>query len=63
MTLDPDGRWRKSSRCGADFECVEVSADVDAVRVRAVAGGPVLSYPAVAWRTFCAAVREDRFRR
>jgi hypothetical protein len=62
MSLDPDGRWRKSSRC-ADFECVEVSAGADGVRVRAAAGGPVLSYPSTAWRAFCAAVREDRFRR
>ena len=63
MALDPDGRWRKSSRCGADFECVEVCADPGGVRVRAAAGGPVLTYPVSAWRAFCAAVREDRLRR
>jgi hypothetical protein len=60
MALDPDGRWRKSTRCGADFECVEVSAVPGQVSVRGAAGGPVLTYPATAWRAFCTSVREGR---
>jgi len=49
------GGWRKSSRSGSSQSCVEVSAAERVVGVRdtKLAGqGPVLEFPAAAWRAF-----------
>jgi hypothetical protein len=50
--------WRKASYSAAHSECVEVAADRRTVGVRDTrqAGcGPVLQFPAAAWRDFIAA--------
>jgi hypothetical protein len=60
MGLHADGRWRRSARCES-FECVEVAAGPGEVLVRAAPDGPVLTYPAAAWRAFCAALRDGRY--
>jgi Domain of unknown function (DUF397) len=60
MALHPDGRWYKSSRCES-FECVEVRGGAGFVWVRAGEDGPLLRYPAGAWRAFCAAVKDGRY--
>lgn len=49
------GAWRKSSRSGGSNDCVEVSAAERVVGVRDTklhGEGPVLEFPAAAWRAF-----------
>jgi hypothetical protein len=54
--------WRKASRSVNGGACVEVSSD-DAVLVRdsADAPGPIISYPAPAWRDFLSAAKAGTF--
>ncbi|MEU1602032.1 DUF397 domain-containing protein [Micromonospora matsumotoense] len=52
--------WRKSSRSGAEGNCVEVSggpAALVGVRDSKDVGGPVLVFSPQSWRTFLSAVR------
>ena len=49
------GSWRKSNRSGSSQSCVEVSASERVVGVRDTqlrGAGPVLEFPAAAWRAF-----------
>jgi uncharacterized protein DUF397 len=56
--------WRKSSKSEYG-SCVEVALGVDTVCVRnsRYPHGPVLEFPAAAWDTFVAAVRDHRYDR
>lgn len=51
--------WRKSRHSVANGNCVQVAASSDAVMVRdsADSAGPVVSYPAEAWRAFITAAK------
>lgn len=53
--------WRRSSYSSADGNCVEVRADLDAVRDSKDPGGPEL--PAPALREFLRHVKTQRFGR
>jgi len=61
---DPSVRWKVSTRSGG-ANCVEVATavavDTVAVRDSKDRQGPVLLYPAAAWRDFLAAARRDMF--
>jgi hypothetical protein len=55
--------WRKASHSAANADCVEVGADRRVVGVRDTKQqgvGPVLEFPAAAWRVFIAAAKEPR---
>ena len=63
MTSENFTGWRKASYSAANSECVQVAAQRRTVGVRDTrqAGrGPVLEFPAAAWRDFIAAARDDR---
>lgn len=51
--------WRTSSRSNGQANCVEVAEAIDVVGVRDSKhrSGPVLSFPADAWRAFLTATR------
>ena len=55
----PVGIWRKSRHSVANGNCVQVAVSSDAVMIRdsADSEGPVISYPAAAWRAFVAAAK------
>jgi hypothetical protein len=55
------GPWRKSSRSGANTECVEIasSSQVIGVRDSKDQAGPILALAPTSWRTFVTAVRAD----
>jgi hypothetical protein len=63
MSLSGDGlqesNWRKSRRSIGNGECVEVASASGKVAVRDSkdSSGPVVRYPAGAWRTFIAQTR------
>ena len=55
------GDWRKSSYSGQDGNCLEVLAVQGGILVRdtkARGAGPVLAFPAGAWRAFAEQVRK-----
>ncbi|SBT42283.1 DUF397 domain-containing protein [Micromonospora narathiwatensis] len=55
--------WRKSSRSGAQGNCVEVAdnlAEVVGVRDSKDPGGPALAFGPTAWIGFVSAVKDDR---
>lgn len=54
-------RWRKSSRSGANTDCVEIAGDLDAVRDSKNEGGPVLKINPTGLRTFLAGIKQGRF--
>jgi hypothetical protein len=65
MLPDTDLQWRKSSYSGGTpSECVETAPLAAGVAVRDSKNptGPVLVFPAGAWRAFLTAVNEDAFR-
>ena len=53
--------WRKASRSVGNGECVEISSGPGLVSIRDSKNpeGPVLSYPADAFRTFLDAVKRN----
>jgi Domain of unknown function (DUF397) len=56
--------WRKSSRCGANGDCVEVAGNLPgAVAVRAWQGSrrPGAAFTPEAWNAFAAAVKHGEF--
>jgi hypothetical protein len=58
-----DAMWRKSSRSGQNGSCIEVRRLSDIIEVRDTKdrSGPVLSFSALAWRDFVAAVNDGEF--
>ncbi len=58
-----DGEWRKSTRSSTNGSCVEVRRSARTVEVRDTKdrGGPVLAFPAQAWRDFIGDVRAGHF--
>jgi hypothetical protein len=55
--------WRKATYSAANANCVEVGADRRVVGVRdtkQTGAGPVLEFPAAAWRAFIAAAKAAR---
>ncbi|MFF8771945.1 DUF397 domain-containing protein [Kitasatospora sp. NPDC015120] len=65
MNLDLSGaRWFKSSYSDNGGQCVEVSASLPGavpVRDSKDPSGPVLVFPASAWRSFVAALQAGEF--
>ena len=59
--------WRKSTRSGAQGDCVEVAPSIDgglvAVRDTKNRAGGMLTFPQQSWTQFVAAVRADAFDR
>jgi len=53
--------WRKSSRSGANTDCVEVASSLDAVRDSKNEGGPTLKVSPAGLRTFLTGVKQGRF--
>lgn len=54
-------RWKKSSRSGANTNCVEVANHLDAVRDSKNPTGPVLAVGQVQLTAFLASVKSGRF--
>jgi hypothetical protein len=56
--------WHKSSRSGANGDCVEVAGNLPgtvAVRDSKDRGGPALAFTPQAWHAFAAAVKHGEF--
>jgi hypothetical protein len=53
--------WRKARRSQGNGDCVEIAAAEGDIAVRDSKDplGPVLRYPAEAWRSFLAATKDD----
>jgi hypothetical protein len=60
-----DSNWRKSTNSSINGACVEVRRVPTAVQVRDTKdrSGPVLSFPADAWRGFITGVHNGEFDR
>ena len=56
-----DLQWRKARRSAGNGACVEVASSNDQILIRDSTdpGGPVLSYPASAFRSLVYDIRED----
>jgi Domain of unknown function (DUF397) len=57
------GYWRKSSRSGGSNDCVEVSSVERVIGVRDTkqhGAGPVVEFPAAAWRAFLEETKTGR---
>ncbi len=54
-------RWRKSSRSGANTDCVEIAGDLDAVRDSKNEGGPVLKIGPAGLRVFLDGIKRGSF--
>jgi hypothetical protein len=63
MTSDNFTGWRKARSSAANSECVEVAVGRRTVGVRdtrQAGSGPVLEFPAAAWRDFIADTSDNR---
>jgi hypothetical protein len=62
MTREPVRAWRRSTYCGGESGCLELSVDAGVVLVRdaTFADGPELRFPSQAWRDFVSAIRADQ---
>ncbi len=63
MTSDKFTNWRKASYSAGNAECVEVGADRRTVGVQDTTQhgrGPVLEFPAAAWRAFIGTAKAER---
>lgn len=56
-------RWRKSSRSGANTDCVEVANSLDAVRDSKNQAGPVLKFDQGQLTAFVAGAKAGAFNR
>jgi hypothetical protein len=54
-------KWKKSTRSGANTDCVEVANSLDAVRDSKNPSGPVLSVDRAEFTAFLATVKLGRF--